>query len=292
MKTRQAFSILVWTTAILAWISACVPLNATESLPAPTAESTPRQIESTRVPSTRVPSTPTAQLCLEKHGSVAQIPFDSVALPQFQLYLPPCYDFESETRYPVLYLLHGANFTDAQWIRLGIPRAADALIAAEEIPPLIIVMPYDKYSTRLIDEDDFGNVLINDLLPYIDSQYRTQPEQRAIGGLSRGAGWAIRYGLTRPELFRAIGGHSPAIFHQDQAKLDDWLAEIPPEELPAIYLDAGDRDQEREIGLKFVEILAQAGVPHEWRLYTGLHNEDYWRAHAEEYLRWYGNALR
>jgi enterochelin esterase-like enzyme len=287
MDNRQAALIFIWMTAILAWISACAPLNEPQPTPAPTARFTPTRPAPTRVPSTSVP-----HQCTEKNGTVSQIPFDSVALPQFQIYLPPCYDFEQQSRYPVLYLLHGASFTDLQWIRLGASHAADALIAAEEIPPLIIVMPYDKYSTNLVDEDDFGEVLIEELLPYIDARYRTRSEQRAIGGLSRGAGWAIRYGLTQPELFVAIGGHSPAIFHQDQANLDDWLSAIPANKLPALYLDAGDRDQEREVGLKFVEILSQAGIPHEWRLYTGLHNEDYWHAHIKEYMRWYGNALR
>ncbi len=288
MDNRQAAAFFVWMAAFFAWISACAPSNnpiASDT----TAPATPTRLIPTR---THTPPAPNARFCREERGSVEEIPFDSTALPHFQIYLPPCYNFDSATRYPVLYLLHGAGFTDAQWIRLGVHKAADALISSEEIPALIIVMPYDKYSLNLIDEDDFGNVLIDDLLPYIDKHYRTRRDKRAIGGLSRGGGWAIRYGLTRPELFVAVGGHSPAIFYQDQARLMAWLSKIPADELPAFYLDAGDRDQEREVGLKFAEILSQAGIPHEWRLYIGLHDEVYWQAHTKEYLFWYGNVLR
>ncbi len=193
-------------------------------------------------------------------------------------------------RYPVLYLLHGAGFEDDQWIRLGVAETTDHLIVDDEIPAYLIVMPYDKYSTRSVDKDDFGDVFVDELIPYIDENYRTiaDAEHRAIGGLSRGGGWAIRYGLTRWELFGAIGGHSAAIFYRDGSKLDDWLSEIPRNSLPQIYLDAGDKDQALSIVFSFVDLLAEMGIPHEWRLYAGLHDEAYWGTHVEEYLRWYG----
>ena len=70
--------------------------------------------------------------------------------------------------------------------------------------------------------------------------------------------------------------------------MDDWLEEIPRDSLPKIYLDAGDKDQAFSGVYNFVDLLAEKGVPHEWRLFTGFHDEVYWGVHVDEYLRWYG----
>jgi len=287
MDNRQAIILSLWITTILAWISACAPINTPAPVPEPTIPLT-----ATQPTAAVVESTPTPKQCQEQRGQVERRAFPSIALPQYTVYLPPCYDFDPKSAYPILYLLHGASFTDEQWIRLGATEKADELISAGEIPPLIIVMPYDKYSTHLVDDDEFGEVFIEEFLPYIDETYRTDPARRAIGGLSRGAGWAIDYGLTRYELFSAIGGHSAAIFKGDESRLDNWLAEIPAEQLPAIYLDAGDQDPDWRIALAFADLLNEMGIPHEWRFFTGSHDEEYWRAHLSEYLRWYGNILQ
>ena len=291
MDKRQAPIFFLVLGTALAWISSCVPLNALT----PTPEATPF-LSATPTESTPalVESSPTPSGCVEQRGQVEKIAFDSVALPQFHIYIPACYGTDTETHYPVLYLLHGAGFEDDQWIRLGAAETADNLIAAGEIPAYLIVMPYDKYSTRSVDKDNFGDVFVDELIPYVDENYRTiaDTKHRAIGGLSRGGGWAIRYGLTHWELFSAIGGHSAAIFYSDGSKLEDWLSEIPRDSFPQIYLDAGDNDQALSIVFSFVDLLAEMGVPHEWRLYAGLHDEAYWGAHVEEYLCWYGEILK
>src|SRR5262245_32561407 len=69
--------------------------------------------------------------------------FESAALGRpmpYLLYLPPGYA-TSARRYPVLYMLHGMGGTDSQWRSLGLLDAADRMIRAREIQPLIIVMP-------------------------------------------------------------------------------------------------------------------------------------------------------
>ncbi len=206
--------------------------------------------------------------------------FDAVSLPSYHIYLPPCYGFDPETRYPVLYLLHGANYTDDQWLRLG---------ATEGNPNFIIVMPFNKYSLRLVDDDEFGEIFIEDFLPFIDEAYLTRDEAkyRAIGGLSRGGGWAIHYGFTRWALFGAVGAHSPAIFYKDHNKLEKWLAEIPADAMPRLFVDVGDKDQELNSVISFEAMLNAQNIPHTWRFYTGFHDENYWAAHTQEYLAWY-----
>ncbi|MBT4841950.1 MAG: hypothetical protein HON91_05880 [Anaerolineae bacterium] len=290
MDKRQALIFSFWIGALFSWISACTPL----STPTPTPTQIPIKYATPTlsVPILAEPS-PTPESCIGTRGQVEKIAFDSPALPHFYIYLPECYALDDETDYPVLYLLHGQGYEADQWLRLGMAERAAALMAAEEISPFLIVMPYDKASWRGVDDDQFGEVFVNKLIPYIDENYRTiaKRESRAVGGLSRGAGWAIRYGLKRWGLFGALGAHSPAIFYRDYKKLDDWIAEIPDKYLPQIYIDIGDLDGERGDATNFSELLAEENVIHEWHLYSGAHEESYWQAHIDDYLHWYGCFL-
>jgi enterochelin esterase-like enzyme len=293
MVNRQANIILPGLIASLLFLAGCAPNTP---LPAPTQTPAPQTLTPTSVPTpseTPVPS-PTPDPCLGTRGTVEEIAFDSTALPSFYIYLPECYARDVGTRYPVLYLLHGQNYQADQWLRLGAPQIVGGMIAAGNAPPFIIVMPFNVASWRGADVDEFGEVFINDFIPFIDQNYRTVATRgkRALGGLSRGGGWAIRYGLTRPDLFGAFGAHSPAIFYRDYSKLDDWLREIPEDEVPLIYIDIGDADGDLADARNFADLLAEMGVVHEWHLYTGSHEEGYWQAHAEEYLFWYGEFFQ
>ena len=217
---------------------------------------------------------------------------DSTNPPQeFRIYLPPCYDEKTNERYPVLYLLHGQTYTDDQWIRLGAVDTADDLILSGESVPFIIVFPDDRY-WNLPPGAGFGQRLVEVLIPHIDDAYRTLADRdhRAIGGLSRGAGWALRLGLTRWDLFGTIGLHSLAVLQTDASEIREWLADIPPSSRPRVFMDIGDNDQEYEMAGQVEAQFTDFGLPHEWHLYTGAHTEEYWSAHVEEYLRWYVEA--
>jgi enterochelin esterase-like enzyme len=199
----------------------------------------------------------------------------------------------ADQRYPVLYLLHGQNFDENQWLHIGATDVADHLILAGDTPPFIIVMPYDP-SWKQPTEYGFADALTVELIPYVDAHYRTIADRahRAVGGLSRGAGWAIHFGLTRPDLFGALGAHSPVVFLTDSPHLSEWLKAIPPDSLPRIFLDIGDNDRGLGTALELEDILNEQNIPHEWHLFQGYHEEAYWRAHVEEYLRWYAAGWR
>jgi len=207
---------------------------------------------------------------------------------EFIIYLPPCYDQNPDERYPVLYLLHGQTYTDDQWVRLGAVETADRLILSGEAPAFIMVFPDDRY-WNVPSGTGFGGRVIDHLIPYIDRNYRTiaDREHRAIGGMSRGAGWALRLGLTRWDMFGSMGLHSLASFIDDRPLLKRWMGVIPPESLPRIYIDSGDNDRELGVNLEFIEIMSDMGIPYEWHLNTGEHDELYWSAHVEDYLLWY-----
>jgi len=209
---------------------------------------------------------------------------------EYRLYLPPCYDELPDQHYPVLYLIHGQSFDDTQWERLGMFATADRLIANGEISPLIIVLPRDRLWLQPT-ESNFAQAIVDELIPTVDDQYRTIPERgyRAVGGLSRGASWAIHLALNYWPYFSALGGHSPPVFWADIPYIKVWLDAIPLDSMPRIYLDMGDNDRPEivESATWFEQLLTERNILHEWHLFQGYHEEAYWAAHVEDYLRWY-----
>ena len=65
--------------------------------------------------------------------------------------------------------------------------------------------------------------------------------------MSRGAGWALRLGLTRWDLFGTIGLHSLAVLQKDASRITNWLADIPPSSRPRVFMDIGDNDPELDM---------------------------------------------
>jgi enterochelin esterase-like enzyme len=230
--------------------------------------------------------------CLTNPGRVEEGSLGSTEPPQeFRIYLPPCYDEKPDQRYPVLYLLHGQTYTDDQWIRLGAVNVIDQLILSGESIPFIVVFPDDRY-WNLPPGPAFGQRLIDSLIPYIDTVYRTFPDRdhRTIGGMSRGAGWALRLGLTRWDLFGSIGLHSLAVLQEDASKVTGWVANIPPSARPRVFMDVGDNDPELIMASQVEAHFNDFDLSHEWHLYIGGHTEEYWSAHVGEYIRWYAGG--
>lgn len=255
----------------------------------PTIETLPP--EATYTP--QATPTPTPMACWGRGGEFefGQLPTPLLREPlDFRVYLPPCYHQQPERRYPVLYLIHGQSYNDDQWDRLGADESADALIAAGELPPFLIVMPRDRVWSQPA-EDNFGKAVVEVLIPWIDEHYRslTDRSYRAVGGLSRGAGWAVHLGLSQWELFGAIGAHSLPVFWTDTYHIKEWLNAIPPEQMPRIFMDIGENDRPEIMrsAVWFEELLTERDIPHEWYLFSGYHEEKYWESHVERYLRWY-----
>jgi len=234
---------------------------------------------------------PTSLSCWQQGGTIERAQIESDRLPkplEFRVYTPPCYGQQPQRRYPVLYLIHGQSFDDGQWDRMGADEVADALIAGEQISPLIIVMPRDRvWSSPEVDK--FGEAVVHDLIPWMDQAYRTVPERahRAIGGLSRGASWAVHLGILNWDTFSAVGAHSLPVFPSDTNNIRKWLQAIPEESVPRFFIDIAELDRWSVTATWFENILTEMDIPHVWHLYTGYHNEEYWQSHMEEYLRWY-----
>ena len=279
---------------LLGGFSACSPSNQETPVPILPSSTVAPTLPATSTPSPVPTSTSTPLACLTNPGRIEEGSLDSTKPAQeFRIYLPPCYDEKTDQRYPVLYLLHGQTYTDDQWIRLGAVEVANELILSGESVPFIIVFPDDRY-WNLPPGPGFGQRLEEALIPYIDSTYRTLPDrnQRAIGGMSRGAGWALHLGLTRWDLFGTIGLHSLAVLQKDASEIRDWLRDIPPLSRPRVFMDIGDNDQEYEMAQQVEAQFNAFHLTHEWHLYSGSHTEEYWSAHVEEYIRWYAEGWK
>jgi enterochelin esterase-like enzyme len=295
---RRRHTIRLGYFAALFFLASCSPTSRTPEPTLPPSSPQPSATQGIETSTAPTPSpeatpTPTPLACLSEGGRITEQFLSSDILPQrieYYLYLPPCYDQQPAARYPVLYMIHGQSYRHDQWINLGLTAQADAWIAAGEIAPLIIVMPRDRVWTPP-SEDLFGQGLVEELIPYIDATYRTKAERefRAVGGLSRGAAWAIHLGLNYMDVFGAVGGHSLPVFWEDAPKIPRILQETPVKELPRIYVDIGDRDRAEimESTLWFVDLLARYDVPHEWHLFVGYHEEAYWAQHVPDYLAFY-----
>ena len=150
------------------------------------------------------------------HGKVQQVLFPSKSTGTVRrafVYTPPGYDKGGKS-YPVLYLQHGWGEDETAWSNQGHANLImDNLLAEGKTKPFIIVMTYGMTNDVRIgglasfDVSKFETVLVKELVPYIDANFRTKPNQlnRAMAGLSMG-GMETRW-ITLKELdtFSHIG---------------------------------------------------------------------------------------
>lgn len=183
------------------------------------------------------------------------------------VYLPPGYGEDPERRYPVLYMHDGQNLIIAEdafgGVAWGVDETAQRMILAGEIEPLVIVGIYNTGGNR-IDEytpvksergkmkgrggkaDSYGRMIIEELKPFIDSEYLTRPEREftGLGGSSLGGLVSLHLGLKRPDVFSRLAVISPAVWWANNQIIRE-TAKLG-ERLPLrIWLDIGKREGSR-----------------------------------------------
>ncbi len=237
--------------------------------------------------------------------------FASAALGQempYLVYLPPGYDADAR-RYPTLYMLHGIGASNREWLGYGIDVAASCLMASGRIQPFIVVLPQGDESywvNHAPDGPRWGDYVAVDLVAHIDATYRTlpAPASRAIGGLSMGGHGALQLAYTHPDVFGVAGAHSPTL--RPQAQAPEYFADaltfprVDPVSLAKgddgakrvhTWVDAGDADPWLWRIEELHEALDERGVVHDWHVWEGDHESEYWTAHVADYLTYYGEAL-
>lgn len=228
----------------------------------------------------------------------------------FSVYLPYGYEENTDRRYPVLYLFHPAGGTQTMWISMGnLPQIADDAIRSGMAVPMIIVMPdgSGEDETRLgrhlgffsVDGWDYESYFLNELIPLIDSTYRTIPEkrQRAITGASMGGEASIAYAQKNPGLFGSACAICGIVGHPEQSRMassdkayaDSLLANDPlsfvenatQEQIEALksvrwYTDCGDNDFFYEGNVDFFLSMKRKSIPIDFRMRSGVHGWYYW----------------
>ena len=214
------------------------------------------------------------------------------------VYTPAEYELakNAKKRYPVLYLQHGMGEGETSWALQGkMQHIMDNAIACGEAVPMLVVMesgdikqPFaggNNQAGRSEYGASFYPVLLNDLIPYIDQNFRTKTDRdnRAMAGLSWGGHQTFDVALTNLDKFAWIGTFSGAIFGLDVKTAYDGVfanADEFNKKVHYMYMNWGSEDfiksadivkQLRELGIK-VDSSESAGTAHEfltWR--RGLH---------------------
>jgi enterochelin esterase-like enzyme len=162
------------------------------------------------------------------HGRVQQVLFPSKSTNTVRrafVYTPPGYDTDLTREYPVLYLQHGWGEDETAWSNQGHANLImDNLIADGATEAFLIVMTYGMTNDTPIgglanfDIEPFQTVLVDELIPYIDTNFRTLSDQphRALAGLSMGGMETRWIGLENLDVFSHLG-----IFSGGSISLDD-----------------------------------------------------------------------
>lgn len=217
-----------------------------------------------------------------EHGRVELIEYESKTVGvvrKARVYTPPGYSTDS--KYPVLYLLHGIGGDENEWARGGVPDVIlDNLRADGRIVPMIVVLPNGRASKEITARDPiprqspafaaFEQDLLNDLIPHIEKSYSViaDRESRALAGLSMGGGQALNFGLANLDTFAWVGGFSSAPNTRRPADLVPDPVDAT-KRLKLLYVSCGDKDSLFRITQGVHETLSEKGVPHVYNVIPG-----------------------
>jgi predicted alpha/beta superfamily hydrolase len=201
------------------------------------------------------------------------------------VYLPPYYERALDRRYPVLYLHDGQNLFDPktafagnEW---GLRKVTEELIHNCDIQPLIIVGIYNAGTNRVAEytyiKDRRGRggraklyakLILEDVKPFIDREYRTLPDARntGLGGSSLGGLVTLYLGLRFPQTFGKLIVMSPSVWWANRAILRE-VHRLRRKSDQKIWLDIGTREGPNpESSIKNTEELRDALVSKGWKL--------------------------
>jgi len=223
------------------------------------------------------------------HGRVEYVNYYSKSLGATNhaiVYLPPSYMTNMQKKYPVFYLISGTTDTEEVYYKVGrVNYILDNLLAEKQAQEMIVVLPYgNPMKLKLQDApttvpgattkersdeiarqmrfggDVFSQDLINDLMPYIEKNYRTKADRdhRAIGGFSRGGNQGLFNGLTNLDKFSYLCSYS-SFTSTDIPDVYDNAAELN-KKLHLFWLGVGTDDFLYGNARDYMEFLDKKGI--------------------------------
>ncbi len=252
--------------------------------------------------------------------------FHSRFLPDdrdIEVYLPEAYTNEPTRRFPVFYLHDGQNLFDGRTSYLPdctwkLHTTADRLTREGLIEPLILVginntglrrmaeyTPTPDIRHRGGDGDRYGRLLVEELKPCIDREFRTLGDapNTGLGGSSLGGLISLYLGFTYPEVFSKLAVLSPSVWWDNRAILRTVSTGRVRPDL-RIWLDMGTAEGLRH--LRDTDLLHRRLLDRGWRdgpdgtnpdlryvrVANGIHNEDAWARRFDRVLRFLFPARR
>lgn len=237
------------------------------------------------------------------HGQVRECQYFSArenAPRRCFVYTPAEYETKTDKRYPVLYLQHGMGEDERGWHQQGMmANILDNQIAAGKCEPMIVVMDYGNcgyiHGARKGEKrDDFGAsftpILLEEIIPYVDSTFRTKTDRdnRAMAGLSWGGHQTLQTTLYNLDRFAHIGSFSGALFF-DPNKIREIYGGVFADagafnkKVKTLFLGIGS---EENFGTeKISAALTQAGIDNTLYVSPGTHHEWLtWRRCLNQFL--------
>jgi enterochelin esterase-like enzyme len=224
------------------------------------------------------------------HGKLEMIEYDSKSVGNKRkafVYTPPGYS--ADTKYPVLYLLHGIGGDENEWRSNGHPEIIlDNLIADKKAVPMIIVLPNGRAQpddrpgpNAMATAPAFGKFdqdLLGSLIPFIEAKYsvKADRESRALAGLSMGGGQSLNFGLANLDAFAWIGGFSSAPNTKPAAELVPD-PEKARKQLKLLYVSCGNKDGLIRISQGVHAYLKEKNIPHVWHVDDYPHDFQHWK---------------
>ena len=216
----------------------------------------------------------------------------------FYVYTPPGFDPKGNTKYPVLYLLHGYSDMADAWTTMGKANfILDNLIAQGKAKAMIVVMPLGygapeilKSGWKEVDEepwqhnmDRFVEVLLAEVIPQIERGYPVirDRKSRAVAGLSMGGGETFLAGLNHPDLFAWVAPMSAAIYG-DPDKLFPALDAKEAGKIKLLWIACGKQDDLLKDNRKLKAWLTAKNIKFTDVETDGAHTWQVWRRNLVE----------
>jgi len=198
------------------------------------------------------------------------------------VYVPAEYDTNPSARYPVLYLLHGAGEDETGWPTQGkVYNIMDNLIDEGSAVPMIVVMDHgvanipDIKLASMFDFTAYEKLVIEELIPMIDSNYRTYTDRdhRAITGLSLGGFQSWTIAMNNRDKFAWLGGFSGS-GKGPGTKAELYDASLN-KDFHLLFISTGTKESPQMYATvkNFHDILVGAGVKHVFYQSAGTDHE-------------------
>ena len=189
-----------------------------------------------------------------------------------RVYLPTGYETSNE-RYPAVYFGDGIEYLD----RARAATIADNLIADHRLRPAIIVFtaPIERTKEYWMS-DAYVDWLVRELVPAIDSKYRTVAgaRSRAIGGASLGGLISAYAAYRHPEIFGNVIGQSAAFQVSGGRIISDYSSHA--RKAIRWYLETGRYEGLLESNRRMKEVLERKGYRLVYRESNAGHNWTHW----------------